>query len=128
MEARKGWDWIDASLSYTWLVHRNITASRPLDAMPAHTIYGQLFCRPSGAVSLSLSGTGASGSHWLDTFSSSILDIPGYVTIDGVFSLYWKAIEIFLKAGNLLNHAFYTEPGYPWRGRYLELGIKTTIL
>lgn len=128
MESRKGWSWGDVSLSYTYLDHRNISGGRPLDAIPAHTLYVQFFCRPAKALSLTLSGIQASKAHWLDSSSREILVIPSYFSIDGVVSATWKSLEIFLKAGNLLNHAFYTEPGYPWRGRYLEMGFKTGIL
>jgi outer membrane receptor protein involved in Fe transport len=128
VEGRKDWEWGGLSLGYTWLDHRNVTEGRPLDAMPAHTLYVQSWLRPARFLGLSFSGTGASQSHWLDISAGEVLRIPGYIVLDAVLSLHWKSAEVFLKAGNLFNKAFYTEPGYPWRGRYLEIGLKTGIL
>jgi hypothetical protein len=36
--------------------------------------------------------------------------------------------EFFVKLGNIFNHYFYTEPGFPWRGRYFEVGFRIDVL
>jgi hypothetical protein len=29
-----------------------------------------------------------------------------------------------MKLGNIFNAYYYTEPGFPWRGRYFEVGVR----
>lgn len=36
--------------------------------------------------------------------------------------------EIFIKLSNVFNSYFYTEPGFPWRGRYFEVGFRADFL
>jgi iron complex outermembrane receptor protein len=29
-----------------------------------------------------------------------------------------------MRLGNIFDHYYYTEPGFPWRGRYFEAGFR----
>jgi len=58
-----------------------------------------------------------------------VLTIPSYFSLDAVVS--YAIIgrhEVFLKLGNVFDDYFYTEPGFPWRGRYLEIGLRVDVL
>ncbi len=73
-------------------------------------------------------GLAASSSSWLDYQSNELLDIHSYFNLDTIISFQFKRTELFVKITNIFDHYIYSEPGFPWRGRYIELGIKTNIL
>ena len=66
----------------------------------------------------------ASKSHWLDYNSNELWEIPAYINLDSVVAYRTSWFEVFLKATNIFDDFIYTEPGFPWRGRYFELGFK----
>ena len=70
-----------------------------------------------------------SESWWYDSSTRQLLTIPSYFNLDAVVS-YTVAgrYEIFSKLGNIFDDYFYTEPGFPWRGRYIEVGLQADIL
>jgi iron complex outermembrane receptor protein len=45
-----------------------------------------------------------------------------------VLAYRWGSSEIFAKISNLFNSFIYSELGFPWRGRYFEIGFKTDVL
>ena len=55
-------------------------------------------------------------------------DIPSFASLDIVASYRWGIIEPYVKATNIFDQFYYTEPGYPWRGRYFEFGIRVDVL
>ena len=71
-------------------------------------------------------GLWASDSHYLLSEHETI-DIPAYFNLDSILAYRWGETEIFLKATNLLNSYIYSEPGFPWRGRYFELGFRADL-
>jgi iron complex outermembrane receptor protein len=73
-------------------------------------------------------GLMASSSSWLDFYSQELLNIPAYFNLDSIISFHINRYELFAKATNIFNHYIYSEPGFPWRGRYFELGFKASLL
>jgi iron complex outermembrane receptor protein len=126
-QAQKSLEWLDVTLNYTFLHHRNRTEARPLDAMPAHSLNFHLQAHPFRRLNLSLSGLFASESSWYDSSAEDTLDIPSYFVLDTVIAYRVGPTELFIKMGNLFDTAYYTEPGYPLRGRYVEAGIRLEI-
>jgi iron complex outermembrane receptor protein len=82
---------------------------------------------PLPRVRLTAQGTGASSSSWYDSSSRSLLKVPSYYYLDAVLAYGAAGGEVYLKAGNIFNRSFYTEPGFPWAGRYLEMGFRVDL-
>jgi len=127
IQAQKTLDWFSGTLNYTYLDHLNQSDERPLDALSAHNLNFTLIFQPITPLRFSLMGLLASSSSWLDFNTDTMLDIPTYFNLDGIVSLAIGPTEVFMKVTNILNDFIYTEPGFPWRARYAEFGIKARI-
>ncbi len=119
---------LETTINYTYLDHENETDSRPLDALPSHNLNFDLNFFPLTQFRIGFFGLLASSSSWFDFSSSKILDIPSYFYLDAVLSYQWKQLELFIKATNIFDRYFYTEPIFPCKGRTLELGIRVNLL
>ncbi len=131
VQVQKGTRWFGATANYTFLDHRNDTDGRPLDAQPKHNLNFDASFFPAKGVRLALYGLAGSESWWWNTRTTpaSLLTIPGFFNLDAIAGYTWNGrYEIFVRLGNVFNHYFFTEPGFPWRGRYLELGMNVDIL
>ncbi|MBN2198698.1 MAG: TonB-dependent receptor plug domain-containing protein [Candidatus Aminicenantes bacterium] len=118
---------LSADLNYTFLDHRNQTDDRPLDTLPGHTLRAHVVLEPFRGFRLTFSGTAASSSSWYDSAQRRILDVPAYAYFDAVLSYGGSRGEIFFKASNILDAAFYTDPGFPWPGRTFEAGFRVHV-
>jgi outer membrane cobalamin receptor len=131
LQAQKTWAWgrygMDALLNYTFLDHRNETDNRPLDVLAKHNGSFDLGFRALGGWRLGFTGILASESWWWNSTTSSLLTIPRYFSLDAVLSYAAGDFVPFVRITNVFNHYFYTEPGFPWRGRYLEAGLKAGL-
>lgn len=117
-----------AAVNYTFLEHRNRTDDRPLDTLPSHTLRGHFVLGPLRGFRLTVSGTAAGSSSWYDSSQRKVLDVPSYAYLDAVLSWTSGRAEIFLKASNILDAAFHTDPGFPWPGRTLEAGFRIRVI
>jgi len=127
LQAQKSFGWLEATLNYTYLDHRNDSDDRPLDTLSAHSLSFEMSVYPLESLRIGFYGLGASASSWFDFNASKLYDIPSYFNLDAIVSYDFPRFEAFLKAGNIFDAYFYTEPGFPWRGRYFELGAKVNI-
>jgi outer membrane cobalamin receptor len=118
---------LDALLNYTFLDHRDISDNRPLDALAKHTGTFEVGFTVAGGTRLGLTGIVASKSWYWNTSMSTDLVIPSYFSLDAVLSSRLRNFEPFVRVTNIFNHYFYTEPGFPWRGRFVEFGLKTGL-
>jgi len=118
---------LDATVSYTYLDHRNESDDRPLDALSPHMFNFDLTIRPFRGFRLSGYGLYGSTSSWWDSKNLENVEIPGYFNLDMVAAYRWKMVEVFAKASNLFNQFIYTEPIYPWRGRFVEIGANIDV-
>jgi outer membrane cobalamin receptor len=128
LQAQKSWKWLDATVNYTYLDQKNISDNRPLDVLPSHNLNFQLYLSLLGNAHLELSGLLASKSNWFDNNAKKLLDIPRYRYLDAVLSYSLGRFSPFIKVSNMFNTYFYTEPGFPWRGRYFEVGLRADVL
>ncbi len=128
IQAQKSWKWLNATVNYTYLDHKNISDNRPLDVLSKHNLSFELDIMPLPSLHLGLSGLYASKSYWYDSNVRKLLDIPRYRFLDAVLSYSLGRFSPFIKIANAFNTYFYTEPGFPWRGRYLEVGFRADIL
>jgi iron complex outermembrane receptor protein len=127
LQLQKALRWAALTVNYTYLSHKNESEDRPLDALPSHSINFDFQIFPLRLLRIGFLGQVASSSSWLDFNTQELLDIPSYFNLDSVVSYDLGRLEIFLKATNILDSLIYTEPGFPWRGRYFELGFKVNI-
>ena len=129
VQVQKNLRWLSAMVNYTYLDHRNETDDRPLDAQPDHFLNFDASVFPFRGFRIGFLGIYGSESWWYDSFTNKVLDIPSYFSLDAIASyLITGRYEIFLKLGNIFDDYFYTEPGFPWRGRYLEVGFRVGVL
>lgn len=128
MQIQKSLLWMSATLNYTYLDHKNVTEDRPLDALAKHNLNFDWVLFPAENLRVSFLGLIASSSSWYDPFSGEVLEIPSFASLDVIASYRWGIVEPYIKATNVFNQYFYTEPGYPWRGRYFEFGIRMDVL
>jgi len=86
-----------------------------------------LTVKPLAGLRLSAFGLYGSTSSWWDSKKSVNVEIPSYFNLDAVLACRVKMVEVFLKASNIFNQYIYTEPIYPWRGRFFEIGAKVDV-
>ena len=127
VQARKSWTGLEATVNYTFLDHKNVSDNRPLDVLSKHNLNFNLDLTPLDRLHLGIFGLWASRSSWYDTNNRILLNIPAYVNLEAALSYSVGRVEPFLKVSNIFNRYYYTEPGFPWRGRYVEFGIKAEI-
>jgi outer membrane cobalamin receptor len=127
VEIQKSWPAARLSLNYTYLDHRNEVDDRPLDVLAKHNLNFEASLTPVKPLSLTLFGVYASDSYWYDTGSKSLLTIPSYFSLDAVASCALSIAEFFVKVTNVFDKYFYTEPGFPWRGRTFEAGFTIKV-
>jgi iron complex outermembrane receptor protein len=116
------------TFNYTFLDHWNESDNQPLIALSKHNLNFDCQIYPFSRLRLGLWGLLASSSFGLVTFTNDLLDIPSYFNLDVVIAYKWQRIELFFKITNIFDNFIYTEPGFPWRGRYFELGIRADLL
>jgi len=120
---------VSATVNYTYLDHRNDTDDRPLDAQSDHNLNFDASVFPFQGFRVGLYGLLGSTSWWYDSTSREVLTIPSYFNLDAVVSYtIMGRHEVFLKLGNIFDDYFYTEPGFPWRGRFFEIGLRVDVL
>jgi len=126
-QARESWNGLDATVNYTYLDHKNVSDNRPLDVLSKHNLNFNLDITPLDRLRLAVFGLWASKSFWYDTNSKILLNIPSYFNLEAALSYSVGRLEPFIKVSNIFNKYFYTEPGFPWRGRFLEFGIRADV-
>jgi iron complex outermembrane receptor protein len=129
VQAQKNLPWLAATANYTYLDHRNDIDGRPLDAQPDHNLNFDLNLFPVKGARIGLYGLFGSTSWWWNSSTSELLTIPSYFNLDAIAGITLGGrYEVFVKLGNILDHYFYTEPGFPWRGRYFEVGVRLDVI
>jgi len=127
LQAQKSWRWLNATVNYTYLDHKNISDDRPLDVLSRHNLNFDFEFTPMKNLQLGIFGLYGSKSYWYDNNAKVLLSIPSCFNLEAIFSYSVGHFSPFIKVSNVFDHYFYTEPGYPWRGRYFEVGLKADI-
>jgi outer membrane cobalamin receptor len=128
LQLQKAFSKVALTLNYTFLDHWNKSDDQPLTALSKHNLNFDFQVFPVANVRIALLGLMASSSSWLDIDTSELLEIPSYFNMDAVAAYRWKRVEFFLKVTNIFDNFIYTELGFPWRGRYFELGFRADVL
>jgi outer membrane cobalamin receptor len=116
------------TLNYTFLDHWNESDDQPLTVISKHNLNFNFQVFPVSNFRVALLGLLASSSSWLDIDTNELLEIPSYFNLDAVAAYRWNRIEFFLKVTNIFDKFIYTELGFPWQGRYFELGFRADLL
>lgn len=128
MQLQKAFRNLALTFNYTFLDHWNQSDDQPLAVISKHNLNFDCQIYPLQGLRLGLLGLLASPSYWLDINTNELLDVPSYFNLDAVFAFRWNRVELFLKVTNIFDSYIYTEHGFPWRGRYFELGVRTDLL
>jgi len=128
IQIQKSLEKISTNINYTYLVHKNKSENRPLDALPSHNLNFDFQLEPLSHFQIDIFGTLVSSSSWFDSRTKEILQIPSFFSLDTIFAYHLRRFELFTKVSNVFNKYFYTEPGFPWRGRYFEVGIRMKLI
>jgi len=131
LQVQKATRFLALTANYTYLDHRNDSDDRPLDAQPKHNLNFDASVMPAKGLRVGVYGLLGSTSWWWNTRTdpATLLEIPSFFSLDAIASYAFSdRMEIFARLGNVFDDYFYTEPGFPWRGRYFELGVKVDVL
>lgn len=127
LQVQKNWRWVSLLANYTYLDNRNESDNRPLDALSDHSLNFDVTVRPVDRLRLTMLGLFGSESYWFDSTTSKVLEIPSCFSLDAVAAYDLRICEAFVKVTNIFNAHVYTEPGFPWRGRYFEIGARVSV-
>ena len=127
LQLEKVFKYLDLTINYTFLNHWNEYDAQPLTGLPKHSFNFDLRIFPASFIYIGLKGLAASDSFYPETFSTKLLEVPAYFNLDSILAVDWKRFEFFIKATNLFDSYIYTELGFPWRGRYFEIGFKVDV-
>ena len=127
IQAHKSLGWVEGTVNYTYLDQRNESNDRPLDAISPQNLNFDASVFPLKSLRLSLYGLLASKSNWFDSTTNKNVDIPSYFNLDAVLSYQISRVEVFLKVTNIFNDYIYSEPIFPWRARFVELGSRIKV-
>jgi len=128
VQLQKTFQRLALTFNYTFLDHWNQSDDQPLTVISKHNLNFDTQIYPLPRLRLGLLGLWASSSHWLDFDTNELVDIPSYFNLDAVLAYRWNRVEIFLKVTNIFDEFIYSELGFPWRGRYFEVGIRADVL
>ena len=128
LQFQKAFRKLALTMNYTFLDHWNESDDQPLTVLSKHNLNFDFQVFPLPNFRIALLGLLASSSSWLDIDTLELLEIPSYFNLDVVAAYRWNRIELFLKVTNLFDNFIYTELGFPWRGRYFELGLRADVL
>lgn len=129
VQVQKSFSRLAGTVNYTYLDHRNDIDDRPLDAQSGHNLNFDISAWPAKGMRVGFYGLMGSTSWWWNSSTSELLTIPSYFNLDAVAGWTFKGrYEVFVKLGNVFDDYFYTEPGFPWRGRYFEVGLRVDVL
>ncbi len=128
LQMQKAFSKVALTLNYAFLDHWNQSDDQPLTVISKHNLNFDFQVFPVPNFRIALLGLLASSSFWLDIDTNELLEIPSYISLDTIAAYRWNRIEFFLKVTNVFDKFIYTELGFPWRGRYFELGFRADLL
>ena len=117
---------------FLWLMAKGtnpttIIRSLILRSANCHSRQNCLDINPVKNLHLGLFGLFASKSYWYDFNNKKLLEVPSWKTLDVSLTYALGGVEPYIRMTNAFDRYYYTEPGFPWRGRYLEIGIRADV-
>jgi len=112
---------MEASLNVTYLDTESKESGEPLDYTPRSQF--NFFINTDEFKGFSLSVWGLAVSESQAVFKNHKLRIPGYFLLNASIKKKFSSFSLYLKAENLLNVYYFTEPGFPMKARTLSMGV-----
>jgi outer membrane receptor protein involved in Fe transport len=125
LEARKNLGLFALAANYTFLDTSNEENGDRLDLIPASRLNVSLRFYRADLFSLILWGVYASDSIYHS--SSGIITVAPYTIINAALERGFGKFNLYLKFDNLLNAEYWTEPGFPMKGRTITAGMRFFI-
>jgi len=122
LEARKAFGPVYLSAGYTYLDTRNEETDERLDLIPASQLNASLRFYRADLFSLTLWGVYASNSKYHT--NAGVVTVDPYAVVNAALERSFGKFSLFLKADNLLNNEYWSEPGWPMKGRTLTVGTR----
>jgi outer membrane receptor protein involved in Fe transport len=115
----------DFSLNYTYLHTLEKDLDEPLDYTPQSQFNGFLNIGEIKGFSLSFWGMAVSHSQAKlgNAPPFTFIDIPGYVLLHARLAKQIGVFYLYVKGENLLDKAYFAEPGFPMKARTFMLGF-----
>ncbi|MBD3413700.1 MAG: TonB-dependent receptor [Candidatus Aminicenantes bacterium] len=118
--------WVfDTTINYTYLDTENKDNGEPLDYTPKSQF--NFFINSQDFKGLTFSTWGIAVSKSQALFRDDQLNIPGYFLLNAALKKRFSGLTLYLKAENLLNVDYFTEPGFPMKARTFSLGVNLKI-
>ncbi len=122
VEAQKQVGIFSLGAAYTYLNARNHTENRPLDIVPKSQVSLFVTVAPPRLARLTLWGYAVTQSFYFT--GGKEVPVPGYTLINLSLERTFGPVVVHVKADNLLDGEYATEPGFPMRGRTLSAGFR----
>jgi outer membrane receptor protein involved in Fe transport len=125
LEFRKTLRWLDFSVSYTFLDGENEEERRPLDLVPESQLNFVLSLNGKKGMQFTMWGLEVSSSEV--RIVDETVNVPAYFVLNASLSKGFSHFTVVLKAENLFNAFYVTEPGYPMKGRTIAAGLRFNL-
>jgi outer membrane receptor protein involved in Fe transport len=122
LEVRRAFGPVSLSGGYTYLDTLNEETGERLDLIPASQLNASLRFYRSELFSLILWGVYASDSIYHS--NAGIVHVAPYAVVNAALERSFGKFSLYLKADNLLNNEYWSEPGWPMKGRTLTVGAR----
>jgi iron complex outermembrane receptor protein len=120
LEARKAFGLFSISAAYTYLDTHNDESGDRLDLIPASQLNASLHFFRADLFSLTVWGVYASNSIYHS--NTGVVTVDLYAIMNASLERSFGKFSIYLKAENLLNNEYWTEPGFPMKARTITVG------
>ena len=122
LEARKTLGLFSLAANYTFLDTKNEEINDRLDLIPASQLNASLRFYRADLFSLTLWGIYASDSIYHS--NSGVVTVDPYAVLNASLERGFGKFSVYLKLENLLNHEYWTEPGWPVKARTFTVGAR----
>lgn len=122
LEARKTLGLFSLAANYTFLDTKNEENGDRLDLIPASQLNVSLRFFRADLFSLIVWGVYASDSIYHS--NTGIITVDPYAIMNASMERSFGKFSIYLKAENLLNNEYWSEPGFPMKGRTITAGAR----
>ncbi len=122
LEARKAFGPLSLSAGYTYLDTNNEETDERLDLIPASQLNASLRFYQAKLFSLTVWGVYASDAIYHS--NTGVVTVDPYAVLNAALERAFGKYSLFLKVENLLNNEYWSEPGWPMKGRTLTVGAR----
>ncbi len=122
LEARKALGLFSFSAAYTYLKTENEETGDRLDLIPASQLNASVRFHRAGLFSLTLWGLYASDAIYHS--NTGVVKVDPYAIVNAALERGFGRFSLYLKAENLLDNEYWSEPGWPMKARTLTIGAR----